>query len=350
MLNGSETLAGLASATGHRLWSLPAVAEVSLEGGARLTTWGELLTRVRYVALGLAAAGSPAAPMALAPDATALDRAVAVLAAAAAGRLVDLDAGVDDGGTPGAGPLAGRELVALATAGAQVDQAEPDRFEALVAGVDPTTELVRSDGATHTHASLLVPARSFAEGAGLEVGDGLLVALPPGLPRLVLGVVVPSLAGAVAWSLGGGVGLPAGLRLARPALAVLTPVGAWQVPPPENERTRRRRRAAGATRVVQVTDGGAGGAAPPPGASAALAVAAAGGLVTAFGPPGSVGRPLPGVSVAIDDDGQVLVRGGGVASEAPGRRGDGWLPTGLLGRLEAGALRLEGAPTGKGAR
>ena len=104
-------------------------------------------------------------------------------------------------------------------------------------------------------------------------------------------------------------------------------------------RVRRRDRP---TEVRTVVVGGDGGG-PITGAGVTgLAVAAAGGIVTGFGPPGTLGRPLPGASIAIDDDGSVLVRAASVAPGAPGLREDGWLTTGLSGTLEDGHLVVDG--------
>jgi malonyl-CoA/methylmalonyl-CoA synthetase len=64
--------------------------------------------------------------------------------------------------------------------------------------------------------------------------------------------------------------------------------------------------------------------------------------------PGTVGLPLPGVGLRLDDAGQVLVRGPSVTPGYWGDPGpvvdaDGWLATGDLGRLdEAGYLVIEG--------
>jgi malonyl-CoA/methylmalonyl-CoA synthetase len=64
--------------------------------------------------------------------------------------------------------------------------------------------------------------------------------------------------------------------------------------------------------------------------------------------PGTVGLPLPGVELRLDDTGQVLVRGPSVTpgywgDPAQVVDGDGWLATGDLGRLdEAGYLVIEG--------
>ncbi len=65
---------------------------------------------------------------------------------------------------------------------------------------------------------------------------------------------------------------------------------------------------------------------------------------------GTVGRPLPGVSVRVDGSGEILVAGVGVfrgyRDDPPGSGTalrDGWLPTGDLGELDAdGFLRVTG--------
>ena len=66
---------------------------------------------------------------------------------------------------------------------------------------------------------------------------------------------------------------------------------------------------------------------------------------------GSVGRPLPGTSVRVDDDGELLVRGGQVMSgywrDDAGTREvlgpDGWLRTGDLGEIDSeGFVRITG--------
>lgn len=63
---------------------------------------------------------------------------------------------------------------------------------------------------------------------------------------------------------------------------------------------------------------------------------------------GTVGKPLPGVTVAIGEDGEILVKGRHVFegywnNDTPSRDADGWYHTGDLGDLDAdGYLRITG--------
>jgi hypothetical protein len=340
VLTGRETVAATSSATGHRRRPFAAVVEVLPGGAARTTTWGELLLRVRHVALGLA--GDPAGPAGTLPPlaaGTAVEQAVTLLAAAAAGVVLDVDA---SGARVGLRP-AGAALEHLAAAGARVDAGAPDRFEALLAERACDDPLLRGPSGTHSHAGLLVAARSLAQGVGIGTEDRLLIDLPPGVGRLVASVVVPCLTGAGAWTATSGTALAVAARVAQPTLALLTSAGAAEAVP-ATTRQRRQARRLPACRVLQVATGPlVGGQAA--GTSGALAVEAAGGIVTALGPAGSMGRPLPGVSVGVDDDGAILLRTDAVATNATGLRPDGWLATGLHGRLESGALHLEPEPS-----
>jgi long-chain acyl-CoA synthetase len=64
---------------------------------------------------------------------------------------------------------------------------------------------------------------------------------------------------------------------------------------------------------------------------------------------GTVGRPLPGVTVRLADDGEILVRGGNVFAGYHDDRAattaalaDGWLRTGDLGRIDDGYITVTG--------
>ena len=58
---------------------------------------------------------------------------------------------------------------------------------------------------------------------------------------------------------------------------------------------------------------------------------------------GTVGRPIPGVAVAVADDGEVLVKGANVSPGYWPHGGAGeWLHTGDLGEIEDGYLRITG--------
>jgi acyl-CoA synthetase (AMP-forming)/AMP-acid ligase II len=52
---------------------------------------------------------------------------------------------------------------------------------------------------------------------------------------------------------------------------------------------------------------------------------------------GSVGRPIPGIEIGLADDGEILVSGGQITTDASSRQidGDGRLHTGDLGRIDA---------------
>ena len=333
VLTGRHTVAATFAATAHRHRDRPARIDVTADGRRHRTSWGSLVRRVRHASLALDDQGvRPGDAIAVDASATPADRAADLLVAAALGAVV----------RQGDGERV--DLERLAALGAVLDDRHPARFEALVAQRDDQEVLLATGGVDHTHASLLVAARSFAQGAGIGVDDGLLVSLGPGTAvEIGTAVLVPALTGATAWSsavdldlLGAGCGLT----------WVVTPDPLPPSAPPSRRRRSARRSPAPVRHVLVVGDGGAASPAVPATSGAALAVGAAGGIVTGFGPSGSVGRPLPGVSVAVEDDGEVLVRSCGSPPGAPGLRDDGWLATGLHGRLEGGALLLE--PGGAG--
>lgn len=336
MLTGRETVAATFAATAHLHRDRPARIDVAADGRRRRTSWGSVVQTVRHATLALAGDGvGPGVPLPLDPASPPAHRATVLLVAAATGAVVT-------GGSGGHLDLESRAL-----AGALVDDRHPDRFEVLVAGRDRHEVLLRADGVEHTHASLLVAARSFAQGAGVGSGDGVLVALRPGTAvEAVLATLVPALTGATVWTSEAGAEPPTADAGVTWTVSDLPPPAA---PPPGRRmlgrRTLGRHRPAGARHLLVVGDGGPVHLSEPVGrVGAALSVEAAGGIVTGFGPPGTVGRPLPGVSVTVDH-GEVLVRSCGTPPSAPGLRADGWLATGRHGSLEGGALVLEpGAP------
>ena len=338
VLTGRQTVAATFAATAHRHRDRPARIDVAADGRRHRTSWGSLVRRVRHASLALDDQGlRPGDVIALDPSAPPSTRAVELLVAAALGAVV-----CERGGDR-------VDLDRLAAAGAELDDRLPARFEDLVARRDDQEVLVSAEGVDHTHGSLLVAARSFAQGAGLGADDGLLVSLRPGTAvEIATAVLAPALTGATAWTSAVDLArLGAGCGLTWVASPEPLPVG----DPPRRRGARRRPPQPPAVRhVLVVGDGGAPPTSPLAEVEgAALAVGAAGGIVTGFGPPGSLGRPLPGVSVAVEDDGEVLVQSCGCPPGAPGLRQDGWLATGLHGRIEAGALVLEpqgaGSPT-----
>ena len=158
---------------------------------------------------------------------------------------------------------------ALAVAGAAVDEREPDAYERRWRVVQPGDEAVRADGGlSWTHGGLLWAARSVVQHLDLGPGDRLKVRGLDGVRALVASIVAPLLAGAAVVEFAG-----EGVATFGPGLVVV------------------------------------------PGIAVPL-----GGDV-----------PLPGVTVGIADDGEVLVRSDAVSPAACGA--DGWLHTGRNGRL-----------------
>jgi hypothetical protein len=254
--------------------------------------WVALATRVRHLALGLEPAGTRPAP---ASDA-------AALAVLAAGGVIDFDAPAE--------PL---DEAALIERGRAVDERDPDAYERRWREVAPGDVAARGDGgATWTHGALLWAARSFAQGVAVRTGDRLR--LDDGLDGVrgfVLRTLVPAVTGAVVAT------SSADVRVCRAADAV------EELRPRVTDGSRAQ---ADRHRLVLVTGdadvavewfGFVGQPAAP--------------LVTVAGCAGPVRTltPLPGVTIGVDDDGELLVR---AESVAPDRRSeDGWLHTGLLG-------------------
>ena len=340
VLTGRETAPATFAARAHLNRDRPALVDVRTDGSRHTTSWGRLARRVRHLSLALSAEGfEPGVTLALDGTARAADRATTLLVGSAIGAVVVAGAG--------ATPL---DLDALAVAGAALDERHPDGFERLVAARSPHEPLLRCGEVDHTHASLLIAARSLAQGAGFGVADRLLVSLAPGsAAEVVLSVLVPCLTGAASWSSPTAFAVEDRGDDVRPTFIASRALSTQAGP---TRRRVGRRRPRGAIRSVMVLgDGGAGGPLVPTGAGlVALSVEAAGGIVAGFGAGGSVGHPLPGVSLAVDDDGEVLVRSGGVPPGAPGLRDDGWLATGRHGRLDGGALVLERALAGPDGR
>lgn len=332
MLTGRESLASTFAVTAHRHRTAVAFAEV---GGVEVTTtWGELAVQVRRAALGWTADGSRSGQqVVLDPTTDLAEQAVTLLVAAAVGATAIVAVP-----RPSAGPAA-LDLRALTATGAGLDDRDPDRYEVLVAARSGQEPVLRCGDVVHTHASLLVAARSLAQLLGTSQTDRLSVELPrSSVTAVVAGLVVPFLTGAASQR---GHAAGAAVMDTTLATAVLVPAGAALPMPARSRRLPRSARRRDPI-VVPVLDARGG---PPSraalAAAEALSVDAAGGVVTGFGAPGSVGRPLPGTSVAIDDAGEVHVRSAAVPPQAPGLRDDGWLPTGLQGELVEGSLVLD---------
>lgn len=248
MLTGRETVPAALAATGWQHRELPA-----LDG----RTWGDLVRRVRHLALGL---GDGVGTVGL-PGSSA-----GALAVLAAGGVLDLDA-----------PPGRLDEEALVAAGASIDEREPDAFERRWREVTPGDEAVRGDGGlSWSHGGLLWAARSVVQALDLGAGDRLLVSGVDGVRALVLGVLAPVLSGAT----------------------------------PSTQRSETVK-ALGPSVIV----------------------------LPAVAVPVAVERPLPGVTVAIADDGEVLVRSDAVSPSACGEHG--WLHTGRTGRLDGERLVLD---------
>lgn len=339
MLTGHETLAEVFAATAHRCHRRTALVEPG-GTGAGTSTWASLAAQVRLAALGWTSdASREGDEVVLVPGSGLRARTVALLVAAATGAVATI---APEGAAVGA-PL---DLERLAAAGGDVDERHPDRFESLLRARSPSDPLLRLGALVHTSASLLVAARSLGQALGMD-GNGMLeVALPEAsVAAVVAGSVVPCLTGDASCRPSDleGPGAPEAEldHVVRLVVAGWAPSLAGEAPA---ARRRVRRQVPRAT-VVQVLDVAM---LPTTGADAvavasALSLDAAGGMVTGFGGDGTVGRPLPGVSVAVEGDGQVLVRGAAVPRGAPALRADGWLPTGVHGRLVGRDLVVDAA-------
>ena len=267
--------------------------------------WHDLARRVRHVALGLGQVGTVPPPSTTA----------GALAVLAAGGTLDFDTD--------SVPL---DEDALADAGRAIDERDPDAYERAVGAVAPGAVAARGDGGrTWTHGGLLWAARSFAQ--GVDAGPGVRLRYEDdldGVRTFVLRSLVPAVSGAAVVDAGADVLVwPAARALAalRPAIEAL-PAGRLR------SRGAARDAVAGlglaGCRLVLVT-GDAGVAVDwldQLGVPAAPLLAVAG-----CAAPVRTDRPLPGVTIATADDGELLVRADFAAPEA--LASDGWLHTGM---------------------
>jgi hypothetical protein len=317
VLTGRETIATAFAETAHRHRDSAAWNAVR---------WGDLAVRVRNLTLGMAGT-NPSDRVSLAGHAG-VDRWVVGLSAACLG------AALDEKGTPV------EDIDGLAVRGADIDRAEPDRFEALRAAVSADGAAFVEGDVTYTGANLLWAAASLSSAMGAGAADRLLTTLDPETAAgWVVGVLVPVVTAAAlvdgaeraptllvcadrdaATLAEGPQGPPAGRRWRRATTAPAPPVGLEDL------------------RAALVVDAGPGArrlAARGVPVRPATAFEGHAGLVTGDG-----GRPLPGVTVGIADDGEIVVRSEAVAPE---RAREGWLHTGRRGELDAGG-RLTVAP------
>jgi hypothetical protein len=263
--------------------------------------------RVRQLALGLGD-GVGTVP---APGTT-----TGALAVLAAGGVLDLD-----------GPASPIDEDALIAAGRAIDEREPDAFERRWRTIAPADAAVIADGGlSWSHGGLLWAARSVAQLVGAEPGVRLRLDDPlDGVRRLVLETLVPAVTGAELAPSG-----PADVHVT-PAAALLDrlrPV--IEALPTGRLRARgagrdaRRTLGLDRTRLVLLTGDGAAVAAD----WLDLLGIEAHELVSVPGcaSPIRAGIPLPGVTIAVDDGGEVLVRSDAIAAGAIAD--DGWLHTG----------------------
>ena len=304
MLTGRETIGTAFAETGHRHRDRPAVGR---------QRWGDLAGRVRFVALGLAEAGVGRGEHVSLQGLDDADRWAVGLAAACIGAVV----------TPTGEGHSVDDMAEAVERGRRVDESSPSRFEELRDAVSPDDDAFAEVELTYTGANLLWGAASLAAALGAGPEDRLLSTLPHVVAAgWVAGVLVPVVTAA------------SSVRGAadRPTLLVVGDADAAGL----------ATSAAGleGVRLALVVDAGAGArrlAETGVPVRSATAFPGHAGLVT-----GDRGTPLPGVTVGIADDGEVLVRSDAVA---PARCDDGWLRTGRKGELDTGG-RLVVVATG----
>lgn len=359
-----ETLAQALAVATHRGRARPAV-----RGFQEHPTWHELGVDARHLALGLVddglepgtvvALSGPPGPARVAAELAVMAAGAATGPASDASRHLDVDTALD--------PLRQR--------GRKLDDAQPSRFEELVASVSADDVATVAGGHRLTHRTILWSVRSLVR--WLDAGDQerLLVRVGgdqpdgEGVAARVVGPYLATVLGAELWfeegdarptavfggaahweSLAAQVAAGgAGALRVRRAVAAGDPLTLVEsIRSPFARRTMRAARnglGVGACRAFVCV-----GPLPSPGARRELAAAgievlaswghpACGGLAAIGNPP----CPMPGMTLGIDDDGRVAVRAAVAAAGAA--EGGGWLRTDQPGRLdERGALHLDGGP------
>lgn len=290
MLTGRETVPAAFAATAYR------------------NGWTDLARRVRHLALGLGDAGTIPCPT---TDAGAL-------AALAAGGTLDFDRAA-----------VALDENALLARGREVDERDPDAYEQGWSAITPgATAAIGDGGERWTHGGLLWAARSFAQGIDAEPGVTISVSDATagdgvdGVRRFVVRTLVPAVTGARLVDRDAAIVVCAAeemIEATRPLVTSL-PTGRFR----QRGAAAAARQSLGLTtcRLALVT-GDADVAVDwlqqlgvPVEPLAAVPACAA---------PISAARPMPGVTVAVADDGEVLVRSDAVALD---RCSGGWLHTG----------------------
>lgn len=317
MLTGRETIATAFAETAHRHRALAAGHHRVGEGWHR-TSWGDLAWLVRQLTLGLAEQGVARGDRLRVDGLAPVHRGSVGLAAACLGAAAVLDG---DGTEPG-------DLDGLVAAGRKADEAAPDRSESLRDEVTPEEAALADGDLVFTGADVLWGATSLAAALDADADDRLVSTLPVDTPAgWVAGVLVPVVTAAATWFPESGI--VATVTAARPTIVVCTDADAALLAESPTDDL-------GAVRAVLVVDGAAGArrlaARGVTGVSPAITFPGYAGLVTGDG-----GRPLPGVTVGIEDDGEVVVRSDAVAKS---RCEGGWLRTGRKGTLDGDRLTL----------
>lgn len=290
-----ETVPAAFASTAHRHRPVTAVRELG-----RATSWLRLNQEVRALALGLAAehhAGPGRRISVHGPDGA--DRLALELAVLASGAVAVLDGADSDEDVYAHG------LDRLRAAGQTRDEEQPDAFERAWQALGPDDPAIVADGAEFTHADVLTGARSLVQAVAVDAGDVVRCSLSiDGAAGWVVGHLVPVLTAAT-------------LLVGRSGDATVVvsedPADLRLGPAVQERRFGRRRLTDPGPRTVLVV-----------GCNATTFPGLAG---IATGPDG----PLPGVTIGVDDGGEVLVRSDAVPRS---RCDDGWLRTGRTGELD----------------